>query len=257
MPGDDVQTWYTKLALAAGRGNVIPWSKTGYNGDVDIGTEDVWTAGGIYSWPAAAGPMEVISTGAGAGLDVAAGAGVQQVRICYLDNTYTEQCEILTMTGGVAAPTAAVNILRINSFRAYRVGGNYVAGGTIIIRPLGGGATYSEIVAGYTRSRTNEYTVPFGKTLYVTSLAFSAGSSVGGGDVLFTTRATYDDASARVLAPNFFIPYHEIQLQDKAWYRDLEIPTRLPATVDIKVSAMSGANNQICTSVLRGFLVTG
>jgi len=219
----------------------------------------MWTAGGVNNWPGLAGTqMEVISTGGGAALDVAAGAGCQQVVIKYLDVNYAEQSEIVTCTGGVAAPTAAVNIIRVQNFRAYRVGANGVAGGTILLRGFGAGATYSQILAGFTRARNDQWTVPAGKFLYVTSIAFSSTADVAGRQTIFTTRATYDDATARTLTPGvFFMPYHEIGIQDGSFIRYLEEPTRLPATTDIKVSAIAPSGNTVCTSVLRGYLITG
>ncbi len=255
MLGRDPQTWYTKLGLGRAGSYVTPWSKTGYNSDVGVTTEDMWVYGGPYVWPALGAQLECVSTGA---QDTGAGTGVQQVRISYLTPAYVEASEIVTLTGAAPVATVANNIFRIQSFRAYRVGGNAVAAGNIDIRMIGGPATvYSRIGTGFTRARNNCWTVPAGKTLYVTSIAFSSGSAAAGKNVLFTTRATYDDASGRALGPNFFMPYHEIQLQDQAWERALEIPTRLPAQTDIKVSALSDSAGALCTSVLRGFVVTG
>jgi hypothetical protein len=45
-------------------GNVtdcIAWKKTGYNGDIDSGTEDIWPVGGLYVWPTAEAQVEVYS----------------------------------------------------------------------------------------------------------------------------------------------------------------------------------------------------
>lgn len=234
-----------------------PWSKTGYNAAVGTSTEDLWPAGGTYVWPAVAGiRMEVISTGAGAANDAAAGSGIQQVRLGYLDNNYVEQSEIITMNGVGAVGTTAVNIARVQTFRAYRVGGSTGAAGTILLRLFGGGATYTQISVGLTRARNQCWCVPAGKKLHVTSMVMSTGSNAGGRDALFTTRATYDDSSGALLTPGiFFMPYHEIQLEDAAFYRQLEIPTTFPAKVDIKVSCIASADVS-ATSVLRGYLET-
>lgn len=252
------QTFYNQIGSGLAP-NQTAWSKTGYNGDVDsAAAEDLIPQGGTAVWMSLAGQrLEVVSTGA---QDTGAGTGVQQVRIGYLDTSYVSQSETVTLTGAVAVPTVAANIIRINSFRAARVGGNYVAAGDIDIRTLGGGGSvYSRILTGYTRARNCMYTVPYGQVLYITSLVFSVGSSAGGKTVMFTTRATYNDVPPTLLGPNFFMPFHEVQLRDTAtsyFYRQLEIPTRLPATVDIKVSGKSDGNDAICTCTLRGYLST-
>lgn len=236
-----------------------PWTKTGYLPTAAVADRDLWENSSIYVFPPAIGTqMEVISTGGGAGNDVAAGTGVQQVVIYYLDTSYALQSEIVTMTGGVAAPTAAANILRVDNFRAYRCGATNpkAAAGTILLRGIGGGATYSIITAGYTRSRTGIYTVPAGKQLAISSVLFSTGSSAGGYAIRFTLRATYDNASSRVLGANFFMAYSEQQIQDGAIRIALDEPLVLPATVDVKVSASSDGAGGVCAAQLRGVLQT-
>jgi hypothetical protein len=255
MNNGDPRPWDYKIAF--GRiSNCTPWTKSGYNNDVGATTEDLWTAGGIYVWPIVAQQMEVL----GAAGDTAAGAGVQQVQVGYLDSSYVAHSEIVTMNGINPVATAGHDLFRIQTFRAYRVGGNGVASGSINIRMIGGAATvYSQILAGFTRARNQTWTVPVGQVLYVTSIVFSSGSAAGGKNVLFTTRANYDDANQRVLTPvdSFFMPFHEVLVQDGVFYRELEVPTKLPATVNLKVSALSDSAGAQCTSVLRGFVVTG
>jgi hypothetical protein len=252
------QPFYNSIGSGLAPGQT-PWMKTGYNGDIDsAAAEDIIPQGGNQVWMSLAGQrLELVSTGA---QDTAAGTGIQQVRLSYLDTSYVARTETITMAGAVAVPTVAANIIRINAIRAARVGGNYVAAGNIDVRTLGGGGSiYSRIMTGQTRGRNSTYTVPSGLVLYVTSIVFSCGSSAGGKTVLFTTRATYNDNPPALLGPNFFMPFHEIQLRDSAtsyFYRQLEIPTRLPATVDIRVSAAADGNDVIATCVLRGYTAT-
>ena len=40
------------------------WTKIGYNGDVDVGTEDMIAQGGTYVFPAAAIQMDIVSSSA-------------------------------------------------------------------------------------------------------------------------------------------------------------------------------------------------
>lgn len=251
----DPRPWMYNIAF--GRiPNCVPWTKSGYNADVGATAEDLWTYGGVYVWPTAAQQMEIVG---GAG-ETAAGAGIQQIQLRYLDASYVEKSEIVTLTGAAPVATVANDIFRVQNFRAYRVGANGVASGPINIRMIGGAATvYSQIATGYTRARNQTWTVPAGKTLYVTSIVFSTGSPTGQKNVLFTTRANYDDSNGRILTPvnTFFMPFHEVLCQDNNFYRQLEEPTKLPATVSLRVNALSDSAGALCASVLRGFLVTG
>lgn len=258
MSGFDPRDWYNQIAFGTVP-NCTPWTKTGYNGAVGTTEADVWVAGGAYVWPTAAQQMEVVSSNAG---DTGAGAGIQQARIGYLDASYVEKSVIVTLNGlaPVATGVGAADIFRVQSFRAVRVGVNGVASGNVDVRMIGGAATiFSRIGPGFTRARNQTWTVPAGKTLYVTSIVFSSGAAVPGKDVRFTTRANYDNANRRVLTPvnAFFMPFHEVIVQDESFYRRLRVPTVLPATVSLRVSVLSGANTAICESTLRGYLVTG
>ena len=51
----------------------------------------------------------------------------------------------------------------------------------------------------------------------------------------------------------FFIPHAEVTVGDNGLVRHFEVPIRLPATVDLKVSATSLANNTRCSCGLRGW----
>lgn len=46
------------------------WSKIGYNPDIGTSDEDLWSAGGMYAFPSAAGVMEVLSSDATADEDI-------------------------------------------------------------------------------------------------------------------------------------------------------------------------------------------
>jgi hypothetical protein len=238
-----------------GRGQAVGaqgWSQIGYNVDVGTSSETVWTVGAEYTWPVAAQQMELVSSGA---QDTGAGTGIQQVQVFYLDASFAEKSVIITMAGAAAVPTVVADIFRVQTLHAYRFGGNYVAAGNIDIRTLGGGTIYGRISQGNTRSRDCRWTVPAGKRIYISSITLSTGSPAGGKNVLFTTRATYDDANAVVLPPNCFMPYSEILLQDAAFRRPLDRPTTFPTGVDLKVSALSDSAGAVCTAGLRGYTI--
>lgn len=212
------------------------WSKIGYNPDVGTAEEDLWTVGGSYVPPAAAIQMQVISSSANDDGDPV-GTGVRTVIIYYLDAAYASKSETVTLNGVSAVNTTATDIFRVQGLRAATCGSGGKAAGNISLQAVGGGVTYSQIQAGYTRARNITYTIPASKALYITSTTFGVYGATKG--IRFTTRATYDADAAAVR--DFFIPYFEVDMGNGAFYRPLEIPARFPATVMIKVSAIADA----------------
>lgn len=252
MRNADPRTFLEKIALGGAVG-ASGFSQLGYNADVGTNSETVWAVGGEYVWPAIAQQMEVVSSGA---QDTAAGTGIQQVCFHYLDASFVEKEVILTMAGAVAVPTVVADIYRVQQIFAYRFGGNFVAAGNIDVRMIGAPATiFGRISLGNTRSRDCRLTVPAGKIACISSITLSTGSAAAGKNVLFTTRGTYNDLDARGLPANNFMPYTEILLQDGAFRRPFDRPTRFPAGVDLKISALSDSAGAICTAGLRGYYV--
>ena len=57
------QDFLQKVAMGQVSG-VTPWSKLGFNASLTTTEEDIWSAGGVYSFPTAATAMEVVSDSA-------------------------------------------------------------------------------------------------------------------------------------------------------------------------------------------------
>lgn len=229
------------------------YAKLGYNGDVGATEEDIITQGGSYYWIPTATALEVLSTGAGAANDTIDGTGVQKVKITYLDADYSQQTQTLDMAGGTPVPLTDTTILRVNSIRATQVGTGGVAAGDIICRTVVGTNTVRQISAGFTRGRGLTYTVPLGKTLYITSVAVSSGYTTAGKVVRWIGRAQVDDTDPDTKI-SFFQPFFEIITQDSSFHREFEIPVHIPATADLKVSATSNGAGSFCNVALRGWL---
>lgn len=226
--------------------------KLGYNNGLDTTEEDIWDVGGTYIFPGVAQQMKVVSSDVN---DTSGGYGIQSVKVHYLDNNFGSSSEVVVLNGSSPVYTFAQNIYRINALRAYTVGTSGVAIGNISVKNSGETIIYRQINTGYTRGRGAIYTVPSGKTLYITSIAISSGHSTAGKNVRWTARATYDDADEIVTSSGrFFMPWFELQTQDSAFHRDFEIPNYFPATVDIKVSAVSDQAGGVGTCALRGWL---
>ncbi len=236
------------------------FAKLGYNNDVGTSEEDIWGIGGTYVFPVAPQQMELVSTSVEDDpikADTNPGTGVWKVKISYLDSTYTEKSEEVTLNGQSTVDTVATDIFRVNAIRVSEAGSTQKAAGTITIRNRTDHSTvYRSIAAGLTRGREMVYTVPLGETLYITSVAVSSGYSTVGKNVKWTARANLDDVNMIILPIGLMMPYFEIQTQDSSFYRPFEIPMKVPSTVDFKLSAISDSANSVCTAAIRGWLET-
>jgi hypothetical protein len=152
---------------------------------------------------------------------------------------------------GTAAVQIATDMYRVNNARIATCGTANAAVGNITI--ASGGVTYGYISATKTRMRQCVWTVPINKTLFVTDIYFSCASQAAGKNVRFTFRANYDDKSKTVLQRGLFMPYKEVTLANTPYHRNLTFPIKLPASTDLKVSAISD-NSVIVTCGLSGYV---
>jgi hypothetical protein len=251
--GDAPQICSQDYLYAVAEGDIADhdgWTKLGYNGDLGAAEEDLWAVGGSYVAPTAEMAMEVVSSSASD--VVGSGTGLRTVSVYYLDDTFTPKTEDVALNGTTPVVMTASDIYRINAFRATSAGVNGKAAGNIDVRHIDNTPVYSRIPAGYTQARNSHYTVPKDKTLYITSVTFSAGSAVAGRSVRMTTKATWDSAAG--VKRDFFYPFTEVIVQDGAFHKSLEIPTKFTEGVDLKVSAISpdGATYGSCS--IKGWL---
>jgi hypothetical protein len=227
------------------------WTKIGYTGSVVANTEsDIWSKGGVYAFPSSGIQMSVKSSDNTN--DKAGGTGALKVTIYYLDSAWAEKTEEVTLNGTTAVDTAETDIYRINGFRVTAAGSTGKAAGNIsLLDKATGLITYGYITAGFTRARNSCYTVPAGKTLYVTQFVCGYGyshNSTHYGRIY--TRATYNDG---VRTPGIFYPYTECVVSNNSLFVPLSIPTKLPEKVDIKNSVLADYAG-IATITLRGWL---
>jgi hypothetical protein len=228
-----------------------PWSKLGYNDTIGTSQETMWVNSTEYVFPTVASQYEVISSSSDDDGDPA-GTGARTVMIDYLKSDYSEGTVTLTLNGNTAVPTGASHgdIWRIQSFRVLTAGGTGPLG-TLTLRVVSAGATHGLIRPGRTRARSCFFTVPLGKTLYVTSIAFSA---VGTKYLTFTTHANYNNSTGTIPQRTLFYPYSEVALLNSSYSKSLLVPTKLIATTDLKVSVIAEAAGSLATCHLRGWL---
>lgn len=230
------------------------WTKIGYNGQVDVGTEDMIGQGGVYTFPVSQGAMDIVSDSAEDDLSKPpAGTGIHTVTLYYLDNTFTEKSVDINLNGTAPVTTSVSDIYRVQNMRAKVCGTGGKAAGNITLSETGGTTyKYGYIALGQTRMRQCIYTVPKNKSLYITGISFAVGGATKEKCAVFTTLAKYDNKALAIRT--FFLPYTEVIIEDGAYHRELEIPTKLPAGVDLKVQVRGLVADCVCTCSLRGWM---
>jgi hypothetical protein len=220
--------------------NGTPVFVYGNNPNIQIAEETVWYQGGLYEYPSSAIQMKVSSDDA---------AATCQVVINGLDANYVPIDEIVTVTG--QTPVTTVNsYLRIQN--AYVIANPttqnvYIGAGTVT---SGVPATvYERIFNGHNRTESGRYTVPAGRTFYVTHGTISHGSDSL--NAFITGRLIYRllglpfQSAAIVNLNNKFIDF---------WF---DFPIALPEKSDIETRAFcSKAQVNAVSTSLEGLLVT-
>lgn len=220
--------------------NGTPVFVYGNNPNIQTAEETVWYQGGVYEYPSSAIQMTVSSDDA---------AATCQVVINGLDANYVPIDEIVTVTG--QTPVTTVNsYLRIQN--AYVIANPtaqnvYIGTGTVT---SGVPATvYERIFDGHNRTESGRYTVPAGRTFYVTHGTISHGSDSL--NAFITGRLIYRllglpfQSAAIVNLNNKFIDF---------WF---DFPIALPEKSDIETRAFcSKAQVNAVSTSLEGLLVT-
>lgn len=197
------------------------WTKNGYNPALSSGEETLWAAGGDYVFPTAAMQMEVVSSSTA---DTSNGTGARIVQINYLNSTFAEKVENVTLNGTTAVPTVATDIYRVNNFRVRTVGTGNKNAGDIDIRHIDDTPIYSRIATGINRAINCVYTIPKDKCLYIYNILISAGANVANRPVRVITQATYDNIAAERVS--FFMPYTNVVIVDGSIDVPIEGPTK-------------------------------
>lgn len=240
------------LSLAEGDiPNHAPFAQLGYCAAGGTTENSLWPPSTPYVFPTAAQQMQVLSSAAA---DAAAGTGLRTLRIFYLDALYAPKTVDVTLNGTTPVNTSVSDIFRINRVKMLTAGSGWKAAGNISVRNTAGTVTYGYILAGHTRSRSLIFTVPAGKTLYVTSVSVGVNKSNAGNNALFVLRATYDDELGQLTAGLHFVPSGEFNLMDQYAVRPMEMPIKFPATTDVKMDVTAGQSSSICSATIRGWM---
>jgi len=219
--------------------------------DVDNVYVDAWEGPTTtYVFPAAAQQMSVVSTSTS---DTSAGTGVRTVKIHYLDANYAEQVEVVTLNGTTPVNTTATNILRVQKMHSFSTGSHGYPVGDIALKNTGGTVTYSQMKASRNTAQQCIWTVPAGKTLYLSQWFSAAGASAANHFTQVILRATAWDGYS--VTGGGFLTVDPLSVQDGNLVQPFAIPIKIPAQSDIKVSAISdgGSANVVVTASISGW----
>jgi hypothetical protein len=192
-------------------------------------------------------------------IDQSATTGAQVAYISGLDNAFAALSELIVFNGSTAVASALSTWYRINSFRVVAAGSTGACVGACTLRKAAAGAVYSFITAAYTRARNSGYTVPTGKTLWVSS--FSVGYSITGNANkeyarIFTRAQQYSSESGIMFrTPGIWYPYTETLSSTGTIDKELAEPTKILSGVDLKISGIASAAG-VASGVYRGYLTT-
>ena len=186
--------------------------------------------------------MRVVSTSAS---DSAAGSGVRQVHIHYLDANYLEAEITVTLNGTTPVLTVPVDIARVQLMYAVAVGSTGVAVGDVSLTNVAGTVTYSLLLNGLNFARQSISTVAADKQGFISHWQ-SASGSTGNHFCQMVLRATTFNGE---LVPGVFLVQDEQGTQNGGVIVNLPVPIPLPPRCDIKLSAVSDAANANVTAL--------
>lgn len=225
-------------------GRVPGWEiyrKFGANPDIDAGTEDCWSAGGVRTWPSSAGVVTVVSSLAA---DASGGTGARTLTLYGLDANYDRITETITLNGVTPVVTSA-SFLRFSRAIVATAGTGETNAGVITFTV--GGNLQGTIQAGNGQTEICMDTVPNGYNLIVTAVLMTTGrSKLATNDLRVEGQVkTFGGAWRSILINELY------QTDVKA---DLK-PVVLPAKTDFRIRGISTGADATLAATVAGYLV--
>ena len=158
--------------------------KFGSNPDIGVGEETIWRQGGLYDWVGVDAAPGIVKLSSSSTDDVnITGTGAWLVTIYGLSTVGVEQSEQLAMTGQ-AGVNSTLEYSRVNRIIVNTGGTGLKNAGTIyvgtgIISTGVPAVIWSTVDVGKNQTLQSIWTVPTGKTFYMTSFAVSTNSNKG------------------------------------------------------------------------------
>ena len=205
--------------------------KFGQNALVGATEEVIWDAGGSYIFLTAAETMKVVSNEANDSID---GSGAHLVAIFGLNANYDETFQIISMDGvdTVQTDTAFLRVFRAVVLTSGTDSPTADANeGTITISASSTLTLQAQINPRNGQTLMCVYTVPRGKTAYITGISFGTGEG---------KECTFKGKFRNGVGGAFSVKY-SLTLFQSAFFGDLAIPLRVPEKIDIVITGISGS----------------
>jgi len=132
-----------EVALGQRQGHTT-WNKWGYNADVDIGTETIWSSGGTFSRMTTAGTLDISSTSTADASG--SGIGAQSIIVYGVDASHESQIEVVALSGTNIVTTAG-SWFGVNRLSIYAAGTSGINVGNINAISTTTGQTQGQIPA--------------------------------------------------------------------------------------------------------------
>jgi hypothetical protein len=208
----------------------------------------------VYAWLTSASSLEAISSSAA---DSAAGAGARTIVVEGLDSDFNEVSETITMNGLSATTATTTEFIRVH--RAYVATSGIYADtdtgshdGNITVRLESAGATQiylNSATAPVGQSLVARYTIPAGKTGYLTHASFSSAGNKAA-DFYMWRRFNADTVAAPYGVKRIIETFNGVaESLDRSW----DVPIKLPEKTDIWASAVgagTGTNSSVAFDII-------
>lgn len=223
--------------------------KFGMNTDVDNAKETIWDGGGIYTYIEIAETLTVTST---SGNDTVAGSGARTVEIQGMN----QAGEVIIETIDVGATTTG-EFKRVFRVKILTAGSSGVNEGTISITSDDTSTVLAIIgvdgiginAAGRGQTFMAQYTIPAGKTGYITQWTVGAGKQNTDAIAMLMTR----DPDA--LGNGSWNARDIITVSATTYAKNYNIPIKVDEGNDIEVRAYSSVNNSLVSSTFCVILI--
>jgi len=212
--------------------------KFGANLELGNNLETIWETGGIYTFLTTAGPISAVSTDA---TDNQAGTGAREIEILGLDENYETITELISTNatdGRDGGPVSTQNFLRIYRARVTKSGSTGTNDSVITMKS--GGVTVVTIGTrgtgvneeGFGQSQIGVYTIPAGKTGYLTQWTMGCSQYNEGVNAFIYVRPINGNGTTSILDNVFFIGNT---------IKDYKVPLPLEEKTDIEIRAYNSA----------------
>lgn len=226
--------------LEIAKGNVPGHSvvhKFGRNTNVDVANiEDVTSIGGRYTFLSTGTTIDVSSDNVN---DTSAGSGLRTAQIQGLEDVTWNEINETIITNGSSIVTTINSFIRINRIIGLTAGASEENEGLLSFKS--GVSTIGELIPGNNQTQMAVYSVPNGKTAYLTRIY---------GSLLPSARAVgFKEGELSIFIREFgglFRVAKDIGLSTRSMNTfpfDFEVPVRCPAKTDIRMSFESHQNN--------------